>query len=107
MSKLISIGLDNLSIEEVCCIANQDAKIKLSVDPIFKERINKGPKLVLKLLEEKHVIYGVNTGVGENCGSFVPPELIALMPGHVIQFHGCALGRFFTVEETRAIMTAR
>ncbi|XP_021965031.1 histidine ammonia-lyase [Folsomia candida] len=103
----IIIGNKTITVEEIGEIAGKVKTPALSSDPIFVERIKKGPLLVEKLLKERHVIYGVNTGVGENCGAFVTPELTAVLPSHVIRFHGCALGRFFTEEETRAIMTAR
>lgn len=107
MSTLITIGRNHVSVEQVGEIANGNPNLALSDDADFSTMISKGADLVKTLLEDNHVIYGVNTGVGDNCGTFITPELRMEMPAHVIQFHGCALGRYFEEEETRAIMISR
>lgn len=101
------IGRNHIDLETITQIADMKCKIELSDDDYFVNKIAKGPQLVKKLLAEGRVIYGVTTGVGENCGAVVQPELIAQYPNHVIQFHGCALGSLFSPAETRAIVAAR
>lgn len=103
----LHIGLDHIDLESLSRIANLKCKIALSEDDDFVKKISKGPQLVKKLLEDGHIIYGVNTGLGENCGAMVEPQLIKEYPNHIIQFHGCALGSLFSREETRAITAAR
>lgn len=101
------IGLGHVDLESISQIADLKCKIELSDDDEFVNKISKGPQVVKRLLEEGHVIYGLTTGLGENCGALVEPELIKEYPNHVIRFHGCALGSLFTSKETRAIIAAR
>lgn len=101
------IGLGHVDLESISQIANLKCKVALSEDDDFVTKISLGPQVVKKLLQDGHVIYGVTTGLGENCGSFVESGLIDEYPNHIIQFHGCALGSLFTPEETRAIVASR
>lgn len=70
----ITIDHNPLKIEDVWNIAQKLNKIKLSSDPEFVERVKKGSLLVKRLLKQGEIIYGVNTGVGENCGALVAPR---------------------------------
>lgn len=103
----IHIGLQNISIQNIGDLANLKSNIRLSDDPEFVRKISLGPQILKKLLHEGHVIYGVTTGLGENCRVAVAPELLREYPNHVIRFHGCALGPLFSSAETRAIVAAR
>lgn len=101
------IGLSHVDLESISRIADLKCKISLSEDEEFKEKIAKGPQVLKRLLAEGHIIYGITTGIGENCGTTVEPELIKEFPNHVIRYHGCALGPLFSSKETRAIVAAR
>ena len=105
--KTIIIGGNNLEIEDVGLIGKNSVKLELSSDPKFIQRIQSGPELLDKLLKDNHKIYGVNTGVGTNAGSFLSPDLVKEMSSQLIQFHGCALGKHFNEVETRAIVVSR
>ncbi|NLB14228.1 MAG: aromatic amino acid lyase, partial [Gammaproteobacteria bacterium] len=37
----------------------------------------------------------------------IPPALVAELPHHLFAYHGCGMGRFLDVEETRAVLAAR
>lgn len=101
------IGLSHIDLETICQIADLKCKIALSDDDDFVDKISKGPQVVKKLLAEGQVIYGVSTGVGDNCGTAVEPDLIKEYPNHLIQVHGCAMGSLFSSKETRAIIATR
>lgn len=103
----IYIGLSHIDLETIGQIADKKCKIALSDDVDFVNKINLGPQIVKKLIAEGKVIYGVTTGLGENCGSVVEAELMQEYPNRMIQFHGCALGTLFPSDETRAIVAAR
>lgn len=101
------IGLNHVDLETIGQIAIRNCEVQLSDDKEFVDKINKGPEVVKELLAKGHIIYGVSTGVGDNCGVHVNPELIKEYPNHIIRFHGCALGALFPTDETRAIIATR
>lgn len=62
---------------------------------------------VQKLLDENHIIYGVNTGYGNSCTVSVSKELVDELPSHLVRYHCTGLGRHFDDASTRALLTAR
>ncbi|OXA48659.1 histidine ammonia-lyase [Folsomia candida] len=107
LSNKVTIGCNHISIEDIARLSSQEAICELSSQQDFVDRIRLGPATVEKLVKEGHVIYGVTTGLGESCTVTISPELIAELPSHVIQFHGCGSGAYFDAEQTRAILAAR
>ncbi|KAJ6641306.1 Histidine ammonia-lyase [Pseudolycoriella hygida] len=103
--KYIGNGLINL--ETICQIAERRCEIALSEDSEFVNKILKGPQVLKELIEGGKVIYGVTTGIGENCGAAVEQEIMNEYPNKILRVHGCALGPLFTSTETRAIVAAR
>lgn len=104
---VIKFDQNRLSIENIVDIAEGSARAVLSDAPPFRAAINKGADFLDRLLREEGVIYGVTTGYGDSCTTAVPPELIAELPQHLYTFHGCGLGAYFNLEQTRAIIATR
>lgn len=96
-----------LAIEHVMAIAQQRARVQLSPDPSFHDRIQRGADFLDRLLREDGVVYGVTTGYGDSCTVAIPPELIPDLPHHLYAYHGCGAGRFLTEMETRAVLACR
>src|SRR5882757_2646207 len=91
----VTTGLNCITIDEIADIAYGYSICELSDDPAFIQRIRLGPTTVQKLVDQGHMIYGVTTGLGENCTVTISPALISELPSHVIQFHGCGSGAYF------------
>ena len=53
-----------LTIEDICLIARQQARIELSQQAEFVTRIDKGALFIDTLLKEEGFVYGVTTGYG-------------------------------------------
>ena len=96
-----------LLIEDVVEVARGKRRVKLSTDPAFTARINRGAEFVDRLIAEDGVVYGVSTGYGDSCTVNIPPALIAELPHRLYTYHGCGLGRWLDPEETRAVLLAR
>jgi histidine ammonia-lyase len=103
----ISFGDSWISIEQIAAIAQQKQAVKLSQSAEFAEKINAGVAFLDKLLQEDGVIYGVTTGYGDSCTVKVPLSQVHELPVHLIRFHGCGLGEYFTPEQGRAILATR
>lgn len=104
----ILIGAETfLTIEAIDCIARQVGTVRLSQEESFRDYINQGSAfLATKLLEEGY-IYGVTTGYGDSCVRPVPLDLVNELPLHLLRFHGCGLGDFLTLAQTRAVLAVR
>ncbi len=96
-----------LKIEDIVAIAEKEKKIRLGESAEFIEKISECAAFLERLLEEDGVIYGVTTGYGDSCTVGIPSHLIDELPVHLIHFHGCGLGNYFTPQQTLAIMAVR
>jgi histidine ammonia-lyase len=96
-----------LTIEDVCNIANRQARVELGDQPEFVERIDKGARFIDTLLKEQGFVYGVTTGYGESCTVSIPPHSVEQLPKQLYTYHGCGMGDYFDIEQTRAILAAR
>lgn len=105
--RIISIGDSPVRIEDVVEVAGQLATVELSGSKAFAERIERGARLLDRILEDDGVIYGVTTGYGDSCTVQVPAELVRELPIHLIRFHGCGTGKHLPVEVARAVLVTR
>lgn len=107
MTNEIIFGERWISIEDIVEIANGKGIAVLNAAPEFIQKINRGAEFLARLWREKGIIYGVTTGYGDSCDTEIPHDLVAELPLHLIRFHGCGLGDYFTVPQTRAIIAVR
>ncbi|TPH12237.1 aromatic amino acid lyase [Litorilituus lipolyticus] len=103
----IVFGQGRLTIEDIVSVVKDKAQVSLSNDEHFCEKVDKGVAFLDKLLEEEGHIYGVTTGYGDSCTVEVPMSLVEELPMHLTRFHGCGLGKFFTIEQGRMILATR
>ncbi len=96
-----------LTIEAICAIAHQHAKVELSQQTDFITRINKGALYIDRLLTEQGFVYGVTTGYGDSCTVAIPLHLVDGLSKQLYTFHGCGLGQYFDAISTRAILATR
>ena len=103
----ITFGHGRLAIEDIISVFKQNAKVSLTNDSHFCEKIDKGVAFLEQLLKEDGNIYGVTTGYGDSCPVDIPMALVNELPMHLTRFHGCGLGRFFSIEQGKAILAVR
>lgn len=96
-----------LTIEDICQIARQQARVELSTQADFITRIDKGALFIDTLLKEQGFVYGVTTGYGDSCTVSVPLHLVDELSRNLYTFHGCGLGSHFDAQQTRAILAVR
>ena len=103
----VCFGEQRLSIEHIVAIAREKTPVSLSQAPDFARKIDSALAFLDKLLLEDGVIYGVTTGYGDSCTVKVPLSQVHELPIHLIRFHGCGLGNYFSAEQGRAILATR
>lgn len=104
--KLI-IGNEKIKVGQVVDIAYSDAKIELSTEKSFYEKINLSRKIFEEKLASGETIYGVTTGYGDSCSVDIPRELTAKLPLQLTRYHQCGMGDNFNHQEARAIQLIR
>ena len=106
-ARTIIMGLASLTIEDVVDLAEQHAMLELSAESAFQNKITKGARLVEQILAEDGQIYGVTTGFGDSCSVEIPSPLASELPIHLMRFHGCGMGSYFSTESGRAVLVVR
>ncbi len=105
--KRIELGPAPMTIEEVVDLAYGRARLVLSPDAAWRQRLAAGPRHVAERAERAEVLYGITTGVGDSCVNEIPPALAAQLQLNLLRFHGCGTGALLTPEESAAVLAAR
>ena len=106
-ARTIAVGSVALTIDDVVALARGEARPVLDRDAVWRDRIERGSRLVADRVKRGPPIYGVTTGFGASCETEVGPEVAATMPRNLISYHGCGTGQMFDDFESAAIVAAR
>src|SRR3990172_7149697 len=103
----IAVGDHELSLRQILDVARGRAKIRLSGDSSFIQKIERSRGTLQTALERGLPVYGVNTGYGKSCGKRMSADTALKNSFNLIKFHGCGTGEPVGIPETRAAMLAR
>lgn len=95
---------EKLTIEEVVAVARYNKKVEFSKECI--NRVIECRNLVEKFSQEERIIYGVTTGLGDNCRKFIGKKDREIVQKNNILSHATSLGEPLNIECVRAIMVA-
>jgi len=101
----ISITGKDLTIEHVYRVAVGMEKVELH--PAALERIQTCRGFIEKKIEEKEIMYGVNTGIGEFSEIVLSDDQVKQFQKYLIYNHSAGIGEPVPIEEVRAAMLAR
>jgi histidine ammonia-lyase len=99
--KKVYLGEGDIAIEEFVAVARYEAEVCFSQS--YEERVKKSRQLVEKILEENRLIYGVNTGFGDNVKYVISPKDADLLQKNIVRSHACSVGEPLGKELVRAI----
>lgn len=100
MEKVILGGKNTL--EQVIAVARYHAKVEFSEE--YKRRVSVCREHVEKFSREGKAIYGITTGLGDNCRKFVPEEARVKIQRNHILAHTVSVGEPLEEEGVRAMM---
>ncbi len=106
-SRIIIIGEQPISLDQILAIARGGSEVRISDDPAFRDKINRSRDTLLAALGKGVPVYGVNTGYGKSCGKRMAMEVAIKNGVNLIRFHGCGTGEPLGIEEIRAAMLTR
>jgi len=101
----VTIDGSHLTLDEVLQVARENAQTVITEKAIARTR--NGRKALERLLKEKEVIYGVNTGFGALSNFRIPPEDLKQLQTNLIRSHSASIGQPHTPEVVRAMMLLR
>lgn len=104
----VIIGERSMTLREIVAVARGNARVKLSWEKSFQERIRRSETMLHKAIQEGIPVYGVSTGFGKSCGKRLKQGQTRKHRGaNPIRFHGCGTGEPLSIEATRAAMLCR
>lgn len=103
--ELVTIDSKSLSIEDVVNVSGGDYHVALSKESI--ECINKGRKIVEKIIQNNNVVYGINTGFGALCRKVISKNNIKQLQKNYLLSHSTGVDEPFCEDIVRAIMLLR
>jgi len=101
----VTLDGSSLNLDKVVQAARLNAPVTIS--PSALERTLRGSKTLDQLLNEKDVIYGVNTGFGALSDLKIPRESLELLQINLIRSHAASVGPGHSTEIVRALMLLR
>jgi histidine ammonia-lyase len=101
------VGGAGLRLEDVAQVALHGAGVTLDANPAFRERLDRGARVLHDAIARGERIYGITTGFGEACLNEVSPGDGELLARNLFRYHHCGTGRNFDAVETRAILVVR
>jgi len=96
---------DNLTLEELVSVARFGEKVELSEEAV--NRIEKSRERVLKIVQSKEVVYGINTGFGEFANKVIHSDKLKELQKNLIVSHSVGIGSHLPVDVVRAMMLLR
>ncbi len=101
----VTLDGSSLNLEQVVQVSRLNAPVVIS--PSALEKTAKGRKALEKMLGEKDVIYGVNTGFGALSDQKIPRERLEALQTNLIRSHAASVGPAHPRDIVRALMVLR
>jgi histidine ammonia-lyase len=102
---MLELSGQSLTLRQIDAVANGEAAVGLS--DTARCRIRASREAVERLLAQKQVVYGVNTGFGKLADVHIPDSDLDALQLNLVRSHASGLGSPFSVAETRAMMLLR
>jgi histidine ammonia-lyase len=96
---------DHLTIENVVRVARENEPVEIPDEAM--ERIRENRTIVDKKVEDREVMYGVTTGIGEFSEVVLTPEQTRQFQKYLIYSHAAGCGEPIPVEAVRAAILSR
>ena len=93
---------DHITIDDVINVSRFNYKVKLSDEAI--KRINKAREYIDNLNNNHELIYGINTGLGDLCGTIIDEKMREEYQKNILLSHACGSGEYYEEEIVRAAM---
>lgn len=103
--EIVEITGNDLTLEDIVAVSRQYAKVSLHRDAV--ERVNASRKIVEDIVAQGRVVYGITTGFGKFCDTFIQREESKKLQRNLIISHAVGAGEMFDEDVVRAIILLR
>lgn len=79
----------------------------VELDTEALNRVSENRKVIDRILADKRVVYGINTGFGQFATVVIPDDQLAQLQLNLIRSHAAGVGEPLPKDQTRALMAAR
>lgn len=101
------IGDGPVTLAELADVALRGRPVRLSDDPAWRAKLERGRRALHQALDSGRPVYGVSTGVGHDSARTIAPDRSRDFAYQIIRQHGCGLGPPLSAAEGRAVVCAR
>ncbi|MFX0113390.1 MAG: histidine ammonia-lyase [Candidatus Hodarchaeota archaeon] len=105
MNNILKLDGSSLDLDDFINVVRYDVKVEIATEAI--QSIQEGRKKIEKLLEDKKVAYGINTGFGSLCDTYIPLDQLANLQLNLIKSHASGAGEPFPKEVIRGMLLLR
>lgn len=84
-----------------------DEKVFVTLSQESMDRVKKSREAVERIVKEKRVVYGINTGFGKFSDVLIDPEDVEELQLNLIHSHACGVGDPFPENVSRAMLLLR
>ena len=95
----------DLTVDDVEAVALHGAGAALASEAVAQ--IEASRALIERVVREERPTYGVNTGFGACVKNEVDREQAYALARNLPRYHGCGVGPYLSLEESRAVMLVR
>ncbi len=102
---MLRIDGNSLTMDDVIRVAREGERVALSNTAL--PGIKASREYVKELLEQKAVVYGITTGVGELSSHYIPPEKAIQLQENLIRSHAANVGEPLERDTVKAMILLR
>jgi len=92
-------------VEELVSVARKEIKVRAATSALRK--VERTRSLVEKLVSERRIVYGIDTGFGPMCNTIIASENILELQKNIVLSHSSGVGDFLPTDAVRATMLLR
>lgn len=104
-TEFISLDGNSLACDDLMRLAKGQLKIKITEEALTL--VEKARNLIIDIVAEQKVVYGVTTGFGKFARVVIPKEELVELQENLIRSHSAGVGPPLSPERTRALLALR
>jgi len=101
---MVLLDGEKLSAGRLAAVAAGEA---VSLDEAALAKVKENRAVIDRILLEKRVVYGINTGFGQFATVVIPADQLAELQLNLVRSHAAGVGEPLPIAQTRALMAAR
>ncbi len=102
---MLLLNGQRLTLDEIERVAQAGDEVGIAPEALV--RMAESRAVVVKIVEDGRVVYGVNTGFGKLSDIHIPPKDLEKLQLNLVRSHCCGVGNSLSEAETRAMLLLR